>query len=101
MEASMEENKLSARALLCFGITLISPLFPVGVLSAFDRIAQAGMVCLVSFVLLVLTLWAVIELWRRGMSRAMRIIGTATGGVGAVLGLVVVVSAWMIFRTMS
>ena len=84
-----------------FAVTLLSPLFPVCVVIVFPHIAQAMAVSFVSLIFFLLTLWAWAGLWRSAHSRAMKVIGTVTGGVGAVLGLVLTVCAWVIFCAMS
>ena len=96
----MEKKALSGKSVMHLSITILAPLFPVGVLLIFSRIAQAGAVCIISLALLVLTVWAWTGLLRSGKPGAIRTVGMVTGGVGAILCLVIVVSAWMLFRTM-
>jgi len=100
-EAVMEEKVVSKIAFLYYAVTLLSPLFPVGVLIVFPRIAHAGWVCLVSILLLALIIWAWVGLWRGMSPGMMKIVGMATGGAGAVLSLVLAICACILFRTMS
>ena len=97
----MSEKTLSAKPLLYFAITVLSPLFPVCVLFVFPTIIEAREVFFVSLLLLFLTVWAWVGLWRSAKSQVIKILGMVMGGAGVVLSLVLVVCAGMLFRIIS